>query len=147
MKRFNRSICVLMVMVMVFAIPTFAAEAVEPRASNFFTCNSVYLCNVSGNYFEAWFDVTAVGEMDIIGAKTIKIQRSSDGENWRTVKTYSMEDYPELVDYDTFVHGTGVSYTALRGYYYRARVQLYAKKGVNEGYWNQNSAAIYIPAN
>ena len=147
MKRFTRSICVLLVMVMVFAIPTFAAEAVEPRASNFFTCNSVYLCNVSGNYFEAWFDVTAVGGMDIIGARFIKIQRSADGENWTTVKTYSMEDYPELVAYDTVYHGTGISYTGLRGYYYRAYVQLYAKKGVNVGKWNQCSAAIYIPAN
>ena len=147
MKRFNRSICVLLVVVMVFAIPTFATETVAPRASNFFMCNSVYICNVSGNSFEAWFDVTGLDIMDVIGAKTMKIQRSADGENWTTVKTYTMEDYPDLVDYNTIVHGTGVSYTGLRGYYYRVYVQLYAKKGVNVGKWNQYSASIYIPAN
>lgn len=147
MKQFTRCICVLLVMVMVLAIPTFATETADSRASNYFTCNSVYLCNISGNSFEAWFDVTAVGGMDIIGAKTIKIQRSADGVNWTTVKTYTMEAYPDLVDYNTFIHAAGVSYTGLRGYYYRARVQLYAKKGVNEGYWTQNSGSIYIPAN
>lgn len=147
MKRFTRSICVFLVTVMVLSMPTFAAETVGSRASDYFACNSVYLCNISGNSFEAWFDVTAVGGMDILGAAFIKIQRSSDGVNWVTVKTYTMEDYPDLVDYNTVVHGTGISYTCLRGYYYRAYVQLYAKKGLNEGFWNQYSASRYIPAN
>ena len=86
MKRFLRCTCLLLVLATVLSIPAFAAEASEPRSSSFFLRSSVYLCNVSGKSFEAWFSVTGVGTMDVIGAKTIKIQRSSDGTNWTTVK-------------------------------------------------------------
>ncbi|MBR4289515.1 MAG: hypothetical protein IKT52_02620 [Oscillospiraceae bacterium] len=109
--------------------------------------SSVYLCNVSGNSFEAWFDVTGTGTMDLIGAEFIKIQRSSDNSNWTTVKTFSRSSNSSLVDTDTVTHAAGVSYTGSRGYYYRAYVQLYAEKGIGCGYWDRYSASIYIPTN
>lgn len=146
MKRFIRCTCLALAMVMVLTVPAFAVETVEPKASSFFMSSSVYLCNVSGNTFEAWFEVTATGGMDVLGANFIKIQRSSDGVNWTTVKTYAKENYPYLVDYNTSFHGAGVSYTATGGYYYRAYIELYAKKGVNTGTMDCYTSKIYIPA-
>ena len=145
MKRFVRCTCLLLVLSMVLAVPAFAAESVEPKSSSFFMSSGVYLCNISGNYFEAWFDVTGVRTMDVIGAKTIKIQRSSDGSNWTTVKTFTMDSYSHLVYNNTAGHTAGVSYTGSSGYYYRAYVELYAKKGVNVGTMDEYTSKIYIP--
>ena len=146
MKRFVRSICLVLAIAMVLAVPAFAAETVEPRGSSYFGKSSVFICNVSGNTFEAWFDVTGVHGMDELGVNFIKIQRSSDGSTWTTVRTYTKENYPHLVDNDTTYHTAGVSYTATRGYYYRVFVQLYAKEGVNTATMNEYSAKRFIPA-
>ena len=134
-------------LVMILSMPAYATEAISPKASNYFMRSSVYLCNISGNSFEAWFEVTGVNIMDAIGVKFIKIQQSSDGANWTTVKTYTKESYPSLIDYDSTYHTAGVSYTAVGGYYYRAFIQLYAKKGVNYGTMDTYTTKIYIPAN
>lgn len=147
MKRLIRCTCLILAMAMLLAIPAMAAETTDPRGSAYFGRSSVYLCNVSGNSFEAWFEVTGTGIMDQIGVNFIKIQQSSDGTNWTTVKTCSKDSYTNLIDYNSAFHTAGVSYTATGGYYYRAFVQLYAKKGVNTATMNAYSAKLYIPAN
>lgn len=147
MKQFVRCTCLLLAIVMALATPAFAAEAIESKGSSYFFNSSVYLCNVSGKTFEAWFEVTGTGTMDTIGVNFIKIQRSSDGSNWTTVKTYAKESYPSLVDDNTTTHAAGVSYTATGGYYYRAFIQLYAKRGVNYGTMDEYTSKIYIPSN
>ena len=147
MKRFVRCTCLVLAMVVVLAVPTFATEALEPKASNFFMGSSVYLSNVSGTSFTAWFDVTGTGIMDAIGANVIKIQRSSDGVNWTTVITCSKDNYLYFVDYNTATHAASVRVSVTGGYYYRAYIELYAKKGVNTGYMDRYTSKIYIPAN
>lgn len=147
MKRFIRCMCLFLAVAMFLVTPAFAAEAPEPKGSAYFGNSSVFLCNQSGNTFEAWFAVTATGTMDTIGVNFIKIQRSSDGTNWTTVKTYSKESYPSLIKNTATTHSAGVSYTATGGYYYRAFIQLYAKKGVNTATMNEYTSRIYIPAN
>ena len=148
MKRFVRCTSMLLAIIMVFTIPTFAAENIEPKGSMFFMCSSVYFCNVSGCSFEAWFDVTATGMMDEIGVSFINIQRSDDGVNWITVRSCRKEfsGCSYLVDYNTMFHTAGISYTGTPGHYYRIYVELYARKGVNEGFMPEYSAPIYIPA-
>ena len=141
MKRF------VLVITMVLAIPIFASETAEPKGSSFFLCSSVYLCEVSSNYFEAWFEVTGVRTMDEIGANQIKIQRSSDGVHWTTMVTCPKEEFTYFVTYNDVCHVAGVRYGPVPGYYYRAYVELYAKKGVNVGYMDHYSAPVYIPAN
>lgn len=146
MKRFVRCVCMILAMAMVVAIPAFAAATVEPKASSFFTSSSAYLYNVSGKSFDACFTVTGTGTMDAIGANVIKIQRSSDGANWTTVATCSKNNYLYFVGYNTVTHAASVRYTGIGGYYYRAYIELYAKKGVNSGYMGEYTSAIYIPA-
>ena len=147
MKRFLCGTCLILAMCIVLAIPTYAAEPLNPKSSMFFGSSSVYLSNVSGNSFSAWFDVTGIGTMDAIGANFIKIQRSSDGVNWTTVLTCPKENYLYLVDYNTTTHAASVRVTVTGGYYYRAYIELYAKKGVNTGTMDRYTSKIYIPAN
>ena len=127
MKRFTQCICILLVCVMMFSTTAFAAENTDSRASSFFTASSVYFWRTSGNNYQIWFDVTAVGTMAELGTSKIQVQRSTDEVNWTTVRTYYKEDYPQMIDTNTGRHVDCVSYTATSGYSYRAIVTLYAK--------------------
>lgn len=138
MKVFSKFLCMLLVVAMVTTTPVFAAEevaslaeAADSRSSGYFCCSSVYLYQKysTSTTFEAWFDVGAVGIMDELGASEVRIQRSSDGENWTTMWTYTKEAYPGMIYANTSGHAYGLSYTGTVGYYYRAFVILYAKKG------------------
>lgn len=141
MKRFYRCICILLAASMLFVIPAFAAEE---RASNYFMSSSVYLDKTSSSTFEAWFDVDALDIMDELGASEIKIQRSSDGTNWTTMKTYTKASYSNLVCDDTISHAAYVSYTGTAGYYYRAKITLYAKKGTGTGEWVRYTSSLQL---
>ena len=107
--------------------------------------SSAYLYMTSETTFEAWFDVTATKIMEEVGAKEICIQRSSDDEDWNTIRTFTMEDYPNLICEDTNGHVSYVSHGCLRGYYYRAKIKLYAYDGVGTGVWTRYTDSVYIP--
>lgn len=140
MKHFKRLVCLILVASMFVATPAFAAEDItaatgeaSARSSSYFFRYSVFLYQTSATTFEAWFDVGAVGMMDELGASVIKIQRSSDGENWTTMRTYRKASYPSMICENTSAHTYGYSYTGTAGYYYRAYITLYAKKGTGFG--------------
>ena len=138
MKRLSQIICIILVFAMVFSTTAFAAEVTVPRASNFFAGSSVYFWHVSGNQYQIWFDVTAVGGMDELGTSKITVERSTDLVNWTPVKTYYKSSYPQM----TTTTGTGcyvnyVTYNATTGYAYRAVVQLYAKNSTGSAYMTE----------
>lgn len=140
MKYFRRLVCLLLVASMLVAMPAFAAEdgaaatdEASVRSSSYFFRYSVYLYQTSAVTFEAWFDVSAMDIMDELGASVIKIQRSSDGVNWETMRTFTKENYPGMICANTSLHGYGISYTGTPTYYYRAFIILYAKKGTGFG--------------
>lgn len=145
MKRFIKSICLILSLAMLLAVPAQAAEMVDARSSSFFGSSAVYLYETSNTTFQAWFEVTGVRIMDKIGAKEIKIQRSSDNENWTTMRTYSMDSYySTLICENTSGHMACVTYTGTRGYYYRAYITLYAKDSTGTGTWTRYTSSIYI---
>lgn len=144
MKRFAKCVCIILSLAMLLAVPAYATEALNTRASSFFMKSSVYLYETSGTTFQAWFDVTGMRIMDKIGAKEIKIQRSSDNENWSTMRTYSMTDYSSLICENTSTHSACVTYTGTSGYYYRAYITLYAKDSTGTGTWTRYTSSIYI---
>ena len=145
MKRFCKLFCLVLSIVMILAIPAHAAEANESRSSQYFANSAVYLYKTSNTTFEAWFEVTCMRTMDKVGAKEIKIQRSSDNQNWSTVATYSMNDYSNLIRENKISHAACVTYTGTSGYYYRAYYNLYAKDNdTGTGTWGRYSSSIYI---
>lgn len=141
MKQFIKCICLMLSLALLLAVP---AQAAEARSSSFFARSSVYLYETSGTTFQAWFEVTGMRIMDKIGAKEIKIQRSSDNENWTTMKTYSMADYSNLICENTSGHVGCVTYTGTSGYYYRAFIKLYAEDETGTATWSRYTASIYI---
>lgn len=126
MKKFTCLICIILIVSLV--LPT-AALAAEDRASEYFAADSCYLYKTSSTSFQVWFDVTSVAGMDELGTSVIKVQRSSDGSTWTDMKTYTKESYSQMIATNTVTHSGYVTYTGAAGYYYRAYVKFYAKKG------------------
>lgn len=143
MKRFVKLISLVLVLATVLALPVWA-QAAEPRASDYFASSNVYLYKTSSNQFQVCFSVTATGGMDELGVSTIKVQRSVDGENWYTMRTYTKEDYPSLIKTNTSSYATYVTYTATTGYYYRAKITLYATNDEGTGYLNRYTASLKL---
>ena len=82
--------------------------------------------------------------MEELGATVLKIQRSTDGVNWTTTKTYTREEYSKLVKEDAITHWASFNYTGASGYYYRSYVELYAKDSSGRAYMPEYSNVIRI---
>ena len=143
MKRLTQFVCLVLVMSLVMAVPAHAAGP-APRASDYFGFSSCYLWKTSANTFAVCFDVTAVATMQKLGASVIKVQRSTDQQNWTTVQTYTMENYPSLVASNTGNHLGEVSYTGSTGYYYRGYVELYAKNSYGTAIYPNYTSSIRL---
>lgn len=137
MKRFTRSVCVILIVALLAAVPVCAEDGIAPYSSSFFMRYDTYLYAVSSTTtttrFHVVFDVTGVGAMYELGAKYIEIQRSSDGENWTAMRTCTPTSYPQMLGYNTSSHVDYISYTGTKGYYYRAYVEFYAKNSTGQG--------------
>ena len=144
MKRFLRSICVVLIFVILFSPVVHAAENSNTRASHFFVRHTTFIEQITTRQFEAWFSVVAVTQMDELGVKKITVQRSSDGENWTSMKTFEKEDYPNMICTNTVSHSGCVTYWGTPGYYYRALVCYYAKDGSNIGQYDTYSDTVLL---
>lgn len=142
MRRFTRCVCMVLVMTMLLASPAFAMEVRTPRSSQYFVSSSAFLERTTGTEFKVWFEITGKGEMEKLGASAIKIQRSSDLQNWTSVKTFQMAYYPELICSNTGYHSGSVTYVGTSGYYYRALITFYAKN--SEGFGELDRYTAYI---
>ena len=138
MKKLVRVICVLLVCSLLFAVPAQAASVAEPRASAFFSSYGTDLYKASSTSFEIWFDVDAnASTMQELGVTEIIVYRSANQQSWTKMKTYTVDDYPEMVDYNTGSYAGYVTYNyATTGYYYTAYITFYAKNstGIGERY-------------
>lgn len=143
MKKIIRGVCAILVFVVVFSSTAFAAPVEDPRASSYFVATSANLKKTSGG-FEIWLDVTATGTMDQLGASTVVVERSSNGSSWSPVKTFTKASYPEMVGTGTAFHTCCLTYTASVGYYYRAIVTFYAKKGTGIGEYPHYSSSLKL---
>lgn len=133
MKRLMQCVLAILFVGCFLTMPAFAAEDQEERASDYFIGQSAYLLEVSDTEFEVWFDVKATDKMDELGISAIYVEKSSNGSTWTAHKTFTKSDYSELIDYGTGLHAGYVSCSGTKGYYYRAQVIFYAKKGQNIG--------------
>ena len=138
MKKLVRVICMILVCSLVFAVPAQAASVTGTRASAFFSAYGTDLYKTSSSSFQIWFDVDAnIATMDVLGVSEIIVYRSADQQSWTKMRTYTMDNYPQMVAYNTSSHGGYVTYNyATTGYYYRAYITFYAKNstGIGERY-------------
>ena len=82
--------------------------------------------------------------MDKLGMSSITVQRSSDNQNWTDVKTYTKETNTNLVASNTFNHEAYVTYVGTAGYYYRAKIWFYAKKGTGTAEYSYTTGSILL---
>lgn len=133
MKKINKCFCIVIAVVLLLAVPVHAEEA-STWASAYISSYDSYLYKSAPNEIQVWFEVTGAGRVDELGVSEIKVQRSSTGSGgWVTMKTYYPDDYPEMISENDFYHNSYVTYTGTAGYYYRAIVTFYSKKGNGTG--------------
>lgn len=144
MKRFLRTICILLFFVMLLHPIAHAAENADIRSSHFFARHTTYIEQITERQFEVWFSVVAVDIMDELGVSSIIIQRSSDGVNWTALKTFEMEDYSNMIRTNSASHAGHVTYWGSPGYYYRAAVCYYAKNGSSIGQYDTYSDIVLL---
>ena len=145
MKRYKRYICFLLVISMLIGIPVAAQSEIEPRESAFFLSHDAFISKVTENRFKVWFDVTAAGTMQKLGACEIEIDRSTDGSNWELIASYDSAFYPAMIASNTCSHTSYITYhAAVPGYYYRAYVTFYAKNSTGTGKLFRYSAAFQM---
>ena len=136
MKRFLRCVCFVLIFAMTVPIFASASEVINTRASSYFAKSTAYLYYTSDTTFYVCFSVTGVQPMDEIGANFIKVQRrASEDEEWTTVRTFTKENYTNLVDYNQTTHSAEIIYYGTAGYEYRAYIELYAKNSSGEGFY------------
>lgn len=135
MRNWKNMICFALALIFIFSIPVSAAgeSNVSSGYSLYFHSYSTYLWRISSTEFEVWFEVTARGVMDELGASYIEVQRSTNGTTWTTVATYEPDDYPQMICKNTGMHAECVPYVMTSGYQYRAVVTYYAKSGAGSG--------------
>lgn len=135
MKKFLRVICLLLVCSLLTAVPVLAESVVEPRGSAFFSAYGTDLEKTSTIAFRIWFDVDSnVTTMDVLGVSEIVVYRSADQQTWTKMRTYTKDNHPQMVDYNTGSYINYVTYNyATSGYYYTARVTFYAKNSTGVG--------------
>lgn len=132
MKRFSRCLCFLLAAVMLMSFPVCASEEVVPRSSSFFAHYSADLYKMDSFNFLIVFSITAKDIMEELGVERIKVQISSDGENWATTQTYTRDTHPVFIDTNTAYHSYEFNYNGSRGYYYRAVITFYAKDSTGQ---------------
>lgn len=147
MKRLTQCVIVILLVGCFFVMPVFASEEQVDRASDFFISQSASLWEVSDTEFEVWFDVEATDGMDELGVSTIYVEKSPNGSDWTSHKTYTKSGYPELINYGTGLYVGHVSCSGTKGYYYRAQVIFYAKKGQNIGKMPMYTYSIRLGVN
>lgn len=144
MKKISRFVCAILVASIFLVTPVYAVSDSDPRASKYFGADSCYLYKTSSTEFQVCYNVTGATLLDEVGANTVIVQRSEDGENWTNMQTYSKADYPEMVDHDSVYHSCSFTYTAEPGYYYRAYVQFYGKLGTGTGILDRYTSKIQV---
>lgn len=143
MRKLTQFVCVILVLACIFPVQVFGLDT-DGKASNYFASESCYLDQTSGTTFEIWAEVSGLDIMDEIGTSVIKVQRSTDGSTWTNVKTYTKESYPSMIGKETGAHDCCLTYTATKGYYYRAYVQFYAKKGTGTATLDRYTSKIKL---
>lgn len=141
MKRFLRTVSLIMAVVLLLSVTTYAQEYTS-KSSSYFSSYRAYCTKLSSTTVGVSYQVLSLGIMDELGASSIKVQYSSDKENWTTAKTFTKADYPSMTETDTGIFASTLSCTVPSGYYYRAYVAFYAKDGTGTAYRYYYTAII-----
>ena len=147
MRRLVRCVCLLLVLTLCASCVAYAEKQEEQAGtySMYFTSYGVCLAKLTERKFEIAFDLICRDDMYELGVSSLAIQRTTDPNgSWTTVKTYTPDSYPELMDANDEVHSAAVYYSGVMGYYYRAYATFYASNSRGCGYVSAYSNVVHI---
>lgn len=125
----KRVMLTVMLLIAALGMTTIANAAIT--ASEYIDIAYGSTSHTSGNKVTVDFDITGTDTMDKIGAKTIILQeQTTSSTQWTAVKTFSSDDYPNMLKTDAYQYSSSVSYyEAKPDCSYRAKIYFYAEKG------------------
>lgn len=119
-------------LILVTMIPIYASaaisESVQPRASAYLDNYGAYVYLPGNGQVQVYFNVTGTGYMDELGALSIRIYESTDGENWTWKKTFTHDSTSGMLSYHDNFHASHVTYSGVNGRYYKAYVCIWGGK-------------------
>lgn len=126
-KKFKKLLLILLV-TFLFVSTTSVAMA---RASKYIDAYRGGIYTYSNGDLEIYFNITSEGTVDKLGAKTIILQEwNSATQKWVSIKTYSYNDYPDMIRNNAQSNNFDVIYSdSVSGHLYRAKIFFYAEKG------------------
>jgi len=137
----KRMLSLLCVVCVLLSMPGVACAAdITPRASDYFGCTGVRAYAEGGGEILIEIDVDATHMMQEVGASDVYIyEQQSDGD-YEIVYTFTKEDYPSLVETNSFFGYVDVTYQGTSGTKYYALVACYAKdkNGAESLYFTTN---------
>ena len=112
------SICLLMVCLTSFA---------SARASEYFSYTAVYATALDDGEILIEYDIDPTHTMLECGARAVWVYEQQSNGDYEEVFEYLMEDYPDMIQYDSIIGDGQVTYPGTPGKKYHALVALYAK--------------------
>ncbi len=132
MKRKTQRIISIALILVLCTISVAFATDFSIRASEYLDRYYAYIYSENNGNVSIWFDVSATGKMDEIGALSIRLQqKSSESATWQTIKTYSYTNYSNMLASNKTFYASNVNYSGTKGYSYRAYVTIWAGKDGN----------------
>ena len=126
MKHFGkRFLSGIFAVVMISALLCTAASAAV-QSSAYLDAYSATITAKPGGKMVVSVEVAGVGRMTEIGAKTIYIYESTDGENYTRVATYESSKYSQMMGSGSNYIKDAITHYGTAGYYYYAVVYVYA---------------------
>lgn len=110
------------------------------RASEYFGYTAVYAFALDDGEILIEYDIDPTHTMLECGARVIWIYEGQNNSGYEIVRTYRMEDYPDMIQHDTILGDGEVTYPGTPGKDYYALVGVYAKD-------QYGSETIYFPTN
>lgn len=127
MKKFLRGIAFSLVSLFLLNTAAFASETDITRASSYIANSGAAISADADCQLRITFSIQGTARMSELGATTIYLYEDN-GYLSKLVKTYQSSDsnYSNMMDANTFYHGSDVTYEGIAGYKYYAIVNFKA---------------------
>ena len=119
----KKTIAIFFAILLITSISGFAAA----RASEYFSCTAVYATALDDGEVLIEYDIDPTHRMLECGARAVWVYEQQSNGDSEEVFEYLMEDYPDMIQYDSIIGDGQVTYPGTPGKKYYALVALYAK--------------------
>ena len=117
----------IVVLVFAFLLASNISGFASARASEYFGYTAVYAFALDDGEILIEYDIDPTHTMLECGARAVWIYEQQSNGDYEEVFEYRMEDYPDMIQYNSIIGDGEVTYPGTPGKKYHALVALYAK--------------------